>query len=48
MSTGGGIKDDSVSLKLAGTGFQVGRKIGVSVAGSQVSLDLGKMFGKLF
>ena len=31
VSTGGGIKDDSLSLKAAGCGFKVGRKLGISV-----------------
>ena len=44
VSTGGGIKDDSVSLKVAGTGFQVGRKLGVSVFGNELSIDFGKLF----
>ena len=48
VSTGGGIKDDSVSFKVGGTGLQVGRKVGVSVAGNEVAVDFGKMFSKLF
>ena len=31
VSTGGGIKDDSVSVKLLGCGVVVGRKIGISL-----------------
>ena len=42
LSCGAGIKDDSLTLKVAGTGFQLGRKIGVSVLGNSVAVDLGK------
>ena len=38
----GGIKDDSISMKVAGCGVQVGRKIGVSVLDNEVGVDLGK------
>ena len=44
VGTGGGIKDDSLSLKVAGTGVQVGRKVGVSLFGTEVSYDFGKLF----
>lgn len=42
VSTGGGIKDDSLSLKLAGCGVQVGRKIGISAFDNEIGVDLGK------
>lgn len=45
VSTGGGIKDDSLSLKFLGTGVKVGRKVGISVFDNEISLDLGKLFG---
>ena len=45
VSTGGGIKDDSVQLKLLGAGFKIGRKVGISVFDNEISLDFGKLFG---
>ncbi len=42
VSTGAGIKDDSLSVKVAGVGFQVGRKIGISVLDNSFGVDLGK------
>ena len=47
VSTGAGIKDDSVNVKVAGCGVTVGRKIGVSVFDNSISFDLGK-FGKFW
>lgn len=48
VGTGAGIKDDSVTVKVAGCGVQVGRKVGVSVLGNSVGVDFGKVFGGLF
>lgn len=42
VSTGAGIKDDSVSVKVAGCGVQVGRKVGISAFDNEVAVDLGK------
>ena len=53
LSTGAGIKDDAVQVKLAlkgkcvqvklaGCGFSVGRKIGVSVFDNEQAVDFGK------
>ena len=42
VSTGLGIKDDSLSLKVAGCGFQFGRKIGVSIFDNELAADIGK------
>ena len=47
VSSGVGIKDDSVNVKVAGCGVTVGRKIGVSVFDNSISFDLGK-FGKFW
>ena len=47
VSSGIGIKDDSLDAKLAGCGVTVGRKIGVSVFDNSFSIDLGKL-GKFF
>lgn len=44
IDSGAGIKDDSITLKIAGTGIQVGRKISVSVLGSSFGADLGRLF----
>lgn len=44
VSTGGGIKDDSVSVKVAGCGFQFGRKVGVSAFDNELAIDFGKLF----
>lgn len=44
VSTGGGIKDDSISVKVAGCGVQVGRKVGISVFGNELAVDFGKLF----
>merc|ERR1712038_500985 len=43
-STGGGIKDDSLDVKVLGCGVTVGRKVGVQVAGTGFSVDFGKIF----
>jgi hypothetical protein len=40
LSTGAGIKDDSVQLKVAGTGVSLGRKISISVLDNSFGIDL--------
>lgn len=45
VSTGGGIKDDSLNAKFLGTGITVGRKVGISVFDNEISIDFGKLFG---
>ena len=42
VTTGGGIKDDSASLKLLGTGISIGRRTSISFFGSEIGLDFGK------
>lgn len=42
VSTGAGIKDDALQVKVAGCGFSVGRKIGVSVLDNEIGVDFGK------
>ena len=42
LSTGGGIKDDSISIKVLGTGISLGRNMSVSVLDSEVNADLKK------
>ena len=43
ISTGAGVKDDSLSFKICGTGFTLGRKVGLSLLDNEVVLDLGKL-----
>lgn len=45
VDTGAGIKDGSLDLHLAGCGFQVGRKVSISVFGASFGVDLGRLFG---
>jgi hypothetical protein len=45
VSSGIGIKDDSLTVKIAGTGLKLGRQIGVSVLGSEFGIDFGRLFG---
>jgi hypothetical protein len=40
LSTGVGLKDESIDLKLAGTGVTVGRKISISVFDNSFGIDL--------
>ena len=47
VSTGAGIKDDSLDVKAVGCGFTIGRKIGISVLDNNISIDLGKL-GNIF
>jgi len=42
VSTGIGIKDDSFSFKVAGVGFTIGRKVGISVFDNEIAIDFGK------
>ena len=42
VSTGIGYKDDSLTVKVCGTGYQFGRKIGISVLDNSFGVDLGK------
>ena len=42
MSTGAGIKDHSLDLKLAGCGVKVGRKVGISAFDNEVAVDFGR------
>ena len=42
VSTGAGIKDDSVNLKVAGCGVKVGRQVGISVFDNEFGVDFGK------
>jgi len=39
-----GIKDDSLNLEVLGTGVTVGRKMGISVLGSEFAIDFGRLF----
>ena len=43
VSTGGGIKDDSITVKVGGCGVQVGRKVGISVFDNELAIDFGKL-----
>ena len=43
VSTGGGIKDNSLKVKVEGLGVQVGR-MGVSVYDNEFSINFGKLF----
>ncbi|KAF9987714.1 hypothetical protein BGZ65_002228 [Modicella reniformis] len=45
VDTGFGIKDDSVEVELAGCGITLGRKVGISVFGTNFSVDFGQLFG---
>ena len=42
VTSGGGIKDDSISIKALGMGFSFGRRMGLSFLDSEVDLDLLK------
>ena len=42
VSTGAGIKDNAIQLKLIGCGFSVGRRISISVLDNEFGLDFGK------
>ena len=45
ISSEAGIVDDSVTLRLAGTGVQVGRKVGICVFDNCFGVDFGRLFG---
>ncbi|KAF9336739.1 hypothetical protein BG006_007516 [Podila minutissima] len=45
IGTGTGIKDESFDFKVVGCGFQIGRKVSISVFGSTVGVDFGRLFG---
>ena len=45
VETGAGIKDGSLDLHLAGCGFQIGRKVSISVFGGSFGIDFGPLFG---
>jgi len=44
VSTGAGIKDGSASVKVAGCGVTIGRKVGVSFLSTSVGIDFGYFF----
>ena len=44
LSTGGGIMDDSLVVKVAGTGLSLGRKTGLCIFDNCFSVDFGKLF----
>ena len=44
VDTGIGIKDDSLTVEVLGTGLSVGRRLGVSVLGSEFAIDLVRVF----
>lgn len=44
VDTGIGIKDDSLSVEVLGTGLSIGRKVGVTVLGSEFAIDFGRVF----
>ena len=44
VSTGAGIKDDSVKVKVAGCGVKVGRKVAISVFDNEFGVDFGRLF----
>ncbi|KAK3076070.1 hypothetical protein LTR53_000010 [Teratosphaeriaceae sp. CCFEE 6253] len=45
VSTGIGIKDDSYEAKVLGWGFQIGRKVSISVFDNSFGIDFGRLFG---
>ena len=46
--TGMGIKDASYETEILGTGFSVGKMTSISVAGSSVGIDFGRVFDSIF
>ena len=44
VSTGAGVKDDSVNVKVAGCGVKVGRKLAISVFDNEFGVDFGRLF----
>ena len=47
LSTGGGIKDDSISIKLLGCGIIFGRKMGMSFFDNSIAVDFGKVLDSM-
>ena len=45
VDTGAGIKDESLDIHALGCGFQVGRKVSISVFGNSFGLDFGRLVG---
>ena len=45
VSSNIGIVDDSVSVKLLGIGFNLGRKNGICIFDNCIGIDLGALFG---
>ncbi|GAA6035078.1 hypothetical protein JCM8097_002173 [Rhodosporidiobolus ruineniae] len=45
VDTGFGVKDGSLTTEVAGCGFVIGKKVGISVLGSSFAVDFGKLFG---
>lgn len=43
VETGAGIKDGSLDLHVAGCGFQIGRKVSISVFGASFGIDFGRL-----
>ncbi|EOD32036.1 hypothetical protein EMIHUDRAFT_202581 [Emiliania huxleyi CCMP1516] len=48
VGTAAGINDDSVEVKVLGTGVTIGRKVGFPVLGSSFGIDLGKIGQAIF
>jgi len=46
VTSGGGIKDDSLSVKALGTGLTIGRRIGLSFLDTEIGIDVYKLFGR--
>ena len=47
LTTGAGIKDDSISIKLLGCGLIFGRKMGLSFFDNSFAVDFGKVLDGL-
>ncbi|KAJ7023195.1 hypothetical protein C8F04DRAFT_1306148 [Mycena alexandri] len=44
LASGAGIRDEAVEVKLLGCGITVGKRVGISVAGSSVEINFGRFF----
>ncbi|KAJ7112713.1 hypothetical protein C8R44DRAFT_932637, partial [Mycena epipterygia] len=44
VSTGAGIRDDSIDLKAMGCGFTIGKRVGISFLGSSFEINFGRFF----
>jgi len=44
ITTGVGLKDDSLHLKALGCGVNIGRKVGISFLDNEIAIDLGRLF----